>query len=113
MDIKGDDFLSSHLKKLWALHRDIIYKWGVYTIFKWERWGHSTTKERLFTHWFVPKHASQCFEIIKWLEYELKDEKFEPDDGLPGTDVSIQVFEYDGLDPYIEQDEIEKTLVRC
>lgn len=112
--MSGDDYLSGMDHRLWQLHRHIIFKYGVYTLYKWDRWN-CVTGEKGLIRWMVPKYADQCYEIVKFLEYELESEKYKGDDILPGRDVEVSVCvdEYKGIDFYMEKDEREKLALEA
>lgn len=110
----GDDYLSGFERKLWALHHHLCLERQCYTLFKWHHWD-ATTGQRGLIQWFVPRDHDQCFEIVKWLEYELEKERTEDCDMgdvvIPGVDVAIAVMEFSGVDGYLDRD-ISEALAR-
>jgi hypothetical protein len=110
--MSGDEFLSSFELRLWSLQQEIIFRWGVFTLFRWDR---ADVRFKINDHvwWFVPRASSQCFEISQFIEKELErdireEHTFKDGTFFPGLDVTVKVLEFDGVQPYIEQDEILK-----
>jgi hypothetical protein len=99
----GDHFMCGKERALWSLHQEIILRWGVFTMFRWERMHVGKMQDECI-YWFVPREAPECFEIIKGREYELEKEEREPEEDWPGCQVHIQVMECECLDPYIDRD---------
>ena len=78
--MNGDDFISGFLMKLWSLHQEIIFRWGTYTMFHYQRGIPTAQKEHTipgYINWFVPRDDANCFEIIQFLEHELDHEREE------------------------------------
>jgi hypothetical protein len=119
-ELNGDHFLSPHLRNLWSIHQDIIFKWSTYTIFKYDRGIvlPSGQKTNSLLMWYVPRTAPDCFEICEWLEYELEKFIEEPEEietkrGIeyyPGADVDIKVVEFSAIEPYLDRDTYEAFL---
>jgi len=104
----GDHFMCAKERQFWSLHQEIILRWGVFTMFRWERM-HVGKRQDECIYWFVPREAPECYEIIKWLEYELEKEEREPSEDSkfgywPGCQVHVQVMECECVDPYIDRD---------
>jgi hypothetical protein len=105
--MNGDDFICGHERHLWSLHQEVLHRWGVYTIFQWKRMHVGEMKNELIA-WFVPRESPDCYEIIKWLEYELEKEIREPEEDWPGAEVDIAVVEFSAIEPYVDRDTSEK-----
>jgi len=109
--LDGDGLVSAHERKLWTLHQEIIFRWGVYTMFQWRRMHVGEMKDEHIC-WFVPREAPECYEIIKWLEYELGKEEREPSEGWPGCQVHINVMECSCVEPYVDRDTSEEMAAK-
>lgn len=107
----GDNHLSSFDQQLWSLHHQVLLQFQCYTMFKFDFWD-VPNKKRALIQWFVPRDHSQCFEVVKWLEYELAPEQTDDTDTngfyFPGTDVSVAVMEFKGVDGYVDRDIAER-----
>jgi hypothetical protein len=107
----GDNFLSPFEFGLWSIQQEIIFRWGVFTIFRWDRINVPKGKREAIW-WFVPRDEPDCYEICQWLEKEVghnerEDTQME-DIVYPGLDVYIKPLEFSGIDPHMEREEVEK-----
>lgn len=110
----GDKLLSGNDHKFWALHHHLVVAYGCYTFFKYVMPDISRqTKGHLW--WFVPFDHPDRDEVIRYLEHELEKEQQEPisfkgsiEYRHPGTDLTIDVLEFRGVQPHIDRDLCEK-----
>lgn len=113
----GDDYISGFERGLWMLHQHILFKWGVYTTFKWER-RHVPLMKNQLIEWFIPKDVTFAYEIAEFVKQELANEVYPSDqDGKfgpwPGAEVKIQVLFFDGIMGYVTQEESKKIAEEC
>lgn len=112
-EINGDEHICGFERRLWTLHQEILWRWGVYTIFRWDRM-HVPMGIPEFVWWFVPREAPQCYEITQFIEEELKDVNREaaqlhPDEPpIPGAELRVVVAEFHCLEPYVENAKIKE-----
>jgi len=106
--MNGDEHISSFEMGLWHIHQDIIFRWGVYTLFRWSRPDcRPGTQMPGLVFWMIPRHCDSALEIYNWLEAELKDHKEDPitlkefDHTYPGQGVVIHICEFAGVGPYV------------
>jgi len=107
MNGSGDDFICGHERYLWSIHQEVLHRWGVYTIFRWDRMNVPHKIPDMIT-WFVPRESPDCFEIVQWLQYELGKEEREPAEDWPGSEVHVEVMDFAGIEPYVDRDTSEK-----
>ena len=105
----GDDMLSSFTRRLWTLAYSCLLKFECPVIFNVS--GPDVPRRfSQYIRFFVPAQHPQCYEVIAYLKKELKDderpEKDNNDEFWFGT--YIDVLEYSGLEPYLEQEECHK-----
>jgi len=113
--MSGDDRLSPNIRHLWCIHQNVILRWGVYTIFKYElpdcRTGIPGRLE-----WFVPGDVPERQEIIDWLQKELVGFKEEPitddkvDYHFPGQTVEVSISFFSGIEPYLEREQVQEIV---
>jgi len=107
----GDNYLSSHDRKLWNLVQHVLLKWHTLVIYKWKMWN-ATIGQRGILQFFVPKDCTHRYEIVDFLKYELEKEETEDvkfkDQLIPGVDVEVNVHTFSGLSGYVERDVMEE-----
>jgi hypothetical protein len=112
--MKGDDFLSSFELQMWSLIQHVLIKWHTLVLFQWTRYS-VPDKSPSYIRFFVPKSATYCFEICRFLEHELEKERKPKtvlsDVTIPETFVQIFPTEmFEGIPPYTEQREHEEII---
>ena len=107
----GDNLLSGFELKLWRLQQDIIFKWGTFTLFRWDRVNVPYQLPEMVT-WFIPRDSSYCFEISQYVEKELKSLEREDvvvcGQNYPGCSTEIRIMEFSGVEPYVEDERIKE-----
>ena len=109
-DTPGDALLSPYYGRLWSFHQNILFRWGVYTLFTS---AHYNVPEgtRGYITWLVPLDTPHRDEIVAYLNYELADLQREGaqvfDTFIPGRDVTVMVRVFSGVQPYVDRDTLE------
>lgn len=114
-ELNGDHFLSGNDRLIWSIHQDVLFRWGVYCIFKHTRINVPKGQAEMI-EFFVPRDTTFRYEIIKHLEHELgalasdpipaEDSGFEH--GWPGTKVMVRIMPFKGIDFHTPRDVVEK-----
>lgn len=112
----GDLSLSSFHHRLWSLHQRVMLQFNCYTIFTIQDM-HVPKRIDQVIKWFVPADHPMSYEVVRFLEQELEDEKQEPV-AVAGTDfpasvVMVRVMPFTGLQPYLEVDGAKKIAKQC
>lgn len=103
----GNDRLCGLELRLWGLQQTILLRWGVFTIFKWDRLDVRVPLDGLI-QWFVPDPCTYQREIVMFLEHELESEQRSKTKEYPGCDVQVDIMLFKGIEPYLERKVIEK-----
>jgi hypothetical protein len=112
----GDDHLSSYELMLWQLHQDVILRFQCYAIMRYRRTNFSTRSDALI-EFFVPADHSHALEVVQHLNRELEHLIQSPEciklpDGreehYPGTQVSVRVHDFSGIQPHIPYRMVKK-----
>lgn len=100
---------------LWSLVQHILFKWHTQVIFTWEV-DNVREQRRGCLNFFIPGDSTYAYEIQKFLEEELKDERQEDTETegtiIPGTDINIAVNTsfFSGLSVYIGKKDMEDIM---
>lgn len=107
----GDQFLSGFELNLWRLHQDILYRFGVYAIFKW-RMMNAPERKNGMLQWFVPDPCENQQALMEFLEQELREIERAPTEEIPGEEVAIHksVHLFRGIDPYMTRATLDKVV---
>jgi len=112
----GDLSLSSFHHRLWSLHQRVVLQFNCYTVFTVQEM-HVPKRIDQVIRWFVPADHPLRYEVIKFLEHELEDEKREPvtvaGTDIPRSVVMVMAMPFTGLQPYLERDEAKKLAKQC
>lgn len=104
---EGDSDLSGQDHRFWQLHQHIVLRWGCYTIFKYHEYNVPERRKGLLM-WFVPADHTHRYEVVEFLEKELKPVRQEPRDVpsldyyFPGVDAVVSVKAFSGIAPYVD-----------
>ena len=109
--VPGDARISGYEMRLWSLHQQVLFKWGVFTMFTFSSYN-VPQKIRGFVKWLVPLDTPHRDDIVSYVEQELADLQTEDhemfDMVVPGTDVHVEVLIFSGIQPYVEQAELQQ-----
>lgn len=113
---KGDNLLSATDLALWSLVNEVLIRWKVLVIFKWQMLSVPEGKAG-YVHFMVPSETEHKDAIVGFLKKEVQQFAQEPlifplaDDlhTSPGQTVRVDVGvdEFSGLRPYTEGNHLE------
>lgn len=108
----GNEHLYPLDMHLWRLQQDVLMEWGTFCIFTHQKYNENM-QERGSIRFFVPVDASHRYEIVKYLEAELKKLRQEAvtigahdyDHLIDGMDLTVHTFM--GLAPYMDEKTVD------
>jgi hypothetical protein len=119
--LDGDMFISINDQKFWTLQQDVLIRYGALIFCKYQMINVPKGTPTMFM-FFIPKDAPNAFEIYKYIEYETANWKTpvikaKPQDiaegrdwDWPGTEVKIEIVEFDGIGAHIPRDRMDEIL---
>ena len=116
----GDKLISGHECRLWSLVRHVLHEWGTLVAFRAQSYDFPG-RLRGYVTFFVPLDSPARDEIVAFLERELGELKADDWEWLgetyPGTDISVDVVHFSGIDPYVTVEEgrriVEAAVEEC
>ncbi len=111
MNADGNDILNSNTRRVWELHQHILWKWGVYCLFKHRD---INVPQGIPEHiiFMVPQDSTHRYEIEEFLKHELEGMKVESFKSevvdWPGTKIEVFVIPFSGVKPYLDRDAGER-----
>ncbi len=114
---KGDRLLSATDLTLWSLVNEVLLRWKVLVLFKWQMLNVPEGKAG-YVHFMVPEDTPSKDQIVEFLRKEIKQFSEEPNMSPIGNElhttpgqtvrVDVAVEEFKGLAPYLENEHLNR-----